>query len=686
MSKFRMVERVKDPLLVELGKTLSITQTPNGPELAPPSSPSLTSQLKVIEWEDLTIPPAEGNSNSQMIFPSKTTTVKLIALSSDGINTILPNFIPNLNFDFHNHNLAINKPQNISLVQTQNLNQTIASYDAYTHINYFNKKYEEATSFIDEKQIPPAWANVRKQDFTKSPFAINSLPDQYDRIIFPGDNSKEEFINQFPYYNTIQISNKTTNQFSDGLTRLGISSNFLTGYLNSTHKSMIDYDVQDGSNVPQTLTISVFDVLSWIRTGALDEGLYNAGGMFWKDRLGDRLNLTSLNLRKNVLAGIVRDLAINNFRSFGNILDGNLCYTEDYAYEMKKYKDYVIGSPFQTIYKSATEESSVIKDTQIKYGQKYIYQVGAFYLIIGTTYRYTDIRYNLAHSSGVNTSGPVYSSATVTVISEPSMIMVPVNLFTSPVVVIQPPPIYPKVKFATKNNSDNKIQMYLSPTQGRLYEDFTLLTPEDQSQLSLMQIDVPSNQTVNGFKFETIAESGLYEIFKMNTAPKLLTDFSDKKLTEIRMSYNSPNAVFEDNVRANRKYYYLFRKVNERGLVSNPTSIYEVELIVDADDSKIVINDYELPVLPTSQKSHKFKSLFQIEPAVEQTIFDNAQPALFERESVSGVLDNLTLGIAEQTVWDRKFKFRIKSTTSGKIIDYNITFKLTKDKTEEDFN
>ena len=173
-------------------------------ELAPPSTP-LAPQLKVIEWEDTTIPGVEDfGDNSQMIFPSKITTVKLIALSSDGIQTVLPNFIPNLHFDFRNHNLAINKPQNISLVQTQNLNQTIASYDAYTHINYFNKKYEEATSFIDEKQIPPAWANVRKQDFTKSPFAINSLPDQYDRIIFPGDNSKEEFINQFPYYNTIK--------------------------------------------------------------------------------------------------------------------------------------------------------------------------------------------------------------------------------------------------------------------------------------------------------------------------------------------------------------------------------------------------------------------------------------------------------------------------------------------------
>ena len=69
----------------------------------------------------------------------------------------------------------------------------------------------------------------------------------------------------------------------------------------------------------------------------------------------------------------------------------------------------------------------------------------------------------------------------------------------------------------------------------------------------------------------------------------------------------------------------------------------------------------------------------------ENIIFDNTQETLYGRTSFEGTLDGLTLGIAVKPVWSRKFKFRIRSTTSGKIIDYNITFKVSKDKTEEDF-
>ena len=58
---------------------------------------------------------------------------------------------------------------------------------------------------------------------------------------------------------------------------------------------------------------------------------------------------------------------------------------------------------------------------------------------------------------------------------------------------------------------------------------------------------------------------------------------------------------------------------------------------------------------------------------------------MFERDTYNNSLDYVTLGLAEDSIWTRKFKFRIKSTTSGKIIDYNVKFKLTKDKTEEDF-
>ena len=129
----------------------------------------------------------------------------------------------------------------------------------------------------------------------------------------------------------------------------------------------------------------------------------------------------------------------------------------------------------------------------------------------------------------------------------------------------------------------------------------------------------------------------------------------------------------------------MFRKKNVKGLVSNPTVVYEVELIQDADDSRISVEEYEFPKPIIQKPTRAFKSLFQIYPTGQQTWFSLDQAPLFGKNSLKGTIDDLKLGVADKSVWGRKFKIRVKSTTSGKIIDYNITFKLTKNKTEADF-
>ena len=78
------------------------------------------------------------------------------------------------------------------------------------------------------------------------------------------------------------------------------------------------------------------------------------------------------------------------------------------------------------------------------------------------------------------------------------------------------------------------------------------------------------------------------------------------------MTYESERAVFKDKVAANTKYYYMFRAVNSKGLVSNPSSIYEVELIKDADDSRVNVRIYNPPSAITERRSHKFQQLFQV--------------------------------------------------------------------------
>ena len=50
-----------------------------------------------------------------------------------------------------------------------------------------------------------------------------------------------------------------------------------------------------------------------------------------------------------------------------------------------------------------------------------------------------------------------------------------------------------------------------------------------------------------------------------------------------------------------------------------------------------------------------------------------------------GTLDDIKLGIADKSVWGRKFKIRVKSKTSGKMLDIILNVDLTKNKSEEEF-
>ena len=151
------------------------------------------------------------------------------------------------------------------------------------------------------------------------------------------------------------------------------------------------------------------------------------------------------------------------------------------------------------------------------------------------------------------------------------------------------------------------------------------------------------------------------------------------------MSFADTGAIFKDSVESNKEYYYTFRKINDKGLVSNPTSIYKATLIVDADDAKVMLDTYKFPEKIVSTDRTSFKSMFQVKPSVEQYLFDEDQKALDGKTSLKKTIDKLQLGVSPKSVWGKKFKLRVRSKTSGKIIDLNINFELSKNKTKEEF-
>jgi len=672
MPKITLTEKKVDPLLTKLGKSKSIDYYGLG-----------KSRLVNNKSPQLMVTFLNSSTSQQGFLLSEVTKLKITSINNASNFKSLVRSSMELNKDITNHYVTMEKTQKSIELSAAGLNTSIASYDISTNFNYLSQDYDELLTATPEIDLLSILTLKSKRDYLSFRKNNKLAPINYSQdslrmtnFVLPNtgpkrrkDLNSSKILNERPYYNEIKITNKVTNNFTNFINEIDAFDALLNAYL-KLKKNLLPFNVQMNDAVTEK-KIESFDLLTWVNSD--DFSISN--DVFPLDPSSVENSKMITDYKKLLFTGYIRSLSKGNFRSFQQIYNNEECYKEDFVYSLDKYRDVVVEPKVQTLYVPAVDDTSLLNDTQVKYGQTYVYKCKAHYIIVGNKYRYSNLQF-------FQTKGePQY--ATVDVTNVPSVVVVPFDMFTETVKILMPPPLFPQIKFVTENNSSNQIQIYLSPTKGEKIDNFIKILRSDTIQENDMSMN--SMEKEGKIRFKTIPGSGLYEIFKTETPPKSYEDFRDRKLSEIRMPFESNSAIFNDTVIPNSKYYYLFRKVNAKGLVSNPTAIYEVELVKDADDSKILVTEYDFPKKILSQDSRKFKSLFQVFPSTDQTWFDEQQSILWNKSTIKGTVDNLSLGIANKSVWGRKFKIRIKSTTSGKIIDYNVTFRLTKNKTEEDF-
>ena len=128
-------------------------------------------------------------------------------------------------------------------------------------------------------------------------------------------------------------------------------------------------------------------------------------------------------------------------------------------------------------------------------------------------------------------------------------------------------------------------------------------------------------------------------------------------------------ASYVDEIQPNKKYYYVARCVDFHGNISNPTPIYELEVINDNGLIIPVVKVVDFDKEETKKQAYKsFKRYIKIQPAIRHRLVNT------EKSSDS----NIQLGKDEIAPWDRRFKLRLTSKSTGKKIDVNFTFKYKK--------
>lgn len=279
----------------------------------------------------------------------------------------------------------------------------------------------------------------------------------------------------------------------------------------------------------------------------------------------------------------------------------------------------------------------------------------------------------------------------ITVRSKPNCQLLKVPYASIKGRVLDKPPIFPDALITPYKGQNNKVLITLNQNVGEYYMKPIIINAEEQEQYQKMleaQKITENDQDNPPIEYkadDAVARDGYFEVYRMSRKPRLYSDFKDKLVTiirgyhELEVGHMDVNSVaLRDTIQPNRKYYYMFRVVDVHGHVSNPSPVFEVELVDDNGTVYMIqkIVEFAKPNNKTTNKD--VKKYIQIKPTFEQSLLNvppsaSPLPSAFDYGKI-GTQGDINLGMVPTKIWGKKFKIRLTSKSSGKQIDLNVTF------------
>jgi len=120
------------------------------------------------------------------------------------------------------------------------------------------------------------------------------------------------------------------------------------------------------------------------------------------------------------------------------------------------------------------------------------------------------------------------------------------------------------------------------------------------------------------------------------------------------------------------------RSINNHGVFSNPTPVFQIELFQDSDDTYIIVEEYLFKNNLRNNYSKSGRRYFQLKVSNLQGLINEQTPE-FQNASTAEEVRNVQLGPENHrnNLWGKTFKIRLTSEKTGKKIDFNVSFKHT---------
>ena len=569
------------------------------------------------------------------------------------------------------------------------------TYEFYDRFNYHSEVYNDFVSDLSELECPNFYLSktVDDNDRYKDIFAFNS--DITSKQIF---NSKNSLINRYNSREPEDINrmsniflSKTAKRYSESEKRyfpyavdiklnfrdVDIMSSLLDQYdihksslslIESIPKEPVQFQItqknidEESVSGGQVFVSSIEDLLDFAYFPK-DGGLVYLPDTTVRSRYSE--NLVKIEARKDF-----NKIALENTPSLDAILNNQKVTNEILYIKMEKYAGAVAdGNLVQNIW---LRDSSIINnetpekskfgiydyyDTQVKLGQTYTYIIKAYVLIYGAQITCLGADENTAEFEIL----PSFKIAEVELTRKTITVLPPIQL---------PPLVHPYC-----DNIKNKVFFHMHLVQGREFMDYKVFRNQDEQYRTKILDTSQYEKPEHAF----ISEKGIFEVFRLEHEPKSLNEFSNSKIAEVSRESLSTSAIFSENIIFNKDYYYVFRALNFLKYPSNPTKIYKINLQKTVEGNILSVERFEITEEEHNYSNEKkFTKLIHINPNVRDYFLDESQTQ--NLDSYLNNIDKVKMGLNENfSAWGNTYKIRIKSNNTGKKIDINVKFKLTRE-------
>ncbi len=495
----------------------------------------------------------------------------------------------------------------------------------------------------------------------------------------------------FPMYNEIEFTTEADAEFGDILEKTNFSTklqNFIRSGRNALrlpvyYTKLDDHNTADGfvaSSVVQGEMTDAWRYEDFVNTMQNDDT--PAVDSVYGLSSGTEETRAYRTLMSLIVKGKINRLKSKHQRNYRDIYEGKLAHSEPFSYIVTKTKEGE-DNPIQHFHFANTEKSDVIRfvDTQVLYGGSYTYKIHSVNIVFATKYRYSNSSSQIRDvDRGSGTRRIQYS---IDITCEPEIMITKDLVYSKTIRMMDKPPLPPEALFVPYKGVSNKISIFLNSSVGKVRLKPVIMDELDESTIAHVRENQGTDPQDPTILFESDDVPLRFTMYRVDEHPTKYEDFIDGKVISMTTGDERINATLDQKQRAttasycddiipNKKYYYCFREQDVHGHYSNPSPVYCVEMYDDEGSIYPKIDIVEFKEPDVKRNSIGVRRFISISPSDVNLFIDDEVSEIPAEGPLLG--QEIVLGLEDEKVWNKKFKIRLTSRSTGRKMDFNFSY------------